>query len=375
MRLNIHLSIEMKFRYLLKEYFTYSASEKKGIFVLLILLLLFFLLPYVFQGNVSEFSFQDETRQKELNRLLSEIVSKKETSEPDRIVSKLFHFNPNTVSQSELCSLGFSNFQSRNIIKYRNKGGFFKSKKDLLRIYGISEKTLAQYDSFMEFPKVIKRVKRIVDKPEKTLFLFDPNSISVSDWIRLGVPKKVAKRIRKYIASGASFKSASDLEKIYGLDNRIIKELYPYINIEKEQLVADQIELRSIDLNKVDSVGLKQLSGIGVVLSRRILKYRKLLGGFSSKEQLKEVYGVSKERFDRIADRLIIDSTSVHKLEINSISSYNLRKHPYIDYRTAKDIVRYRDRKGPFSSLIQLRECRLLSDSTFLKMRPYLNIN
>ena len=47
------------------------------------------------------------------------------------------------------------------------------------------------------------------------------------------------------------------------------------------------------DLNEVDSVWLTSIHGIGPVLSKRLVKYRKLLGGFNSIDQLKEVYGLS----------------------------------------------------------------------------------
>ena len=363
----------MKIRYLLKEYFIYSASEKKGIFILLFLILLFFLLPFFLQEKTNELSLQDELKQEELNRLLSEIVSRKDTTELQINTSKLFRFDPNKVNQSQLRSLGFTDFQTKNIIKYRSKGGVFRKKKDLVRIYGISSKNLSPYDSFIYFSKTKKDSRKIVAAPKRILFPFDPNVISEHDWERLGVLKGIAKRIKKYLASGASFKSASDLGKIYGFDTLLLKELYPYVCIENKQPIKEEILL--VDLNRVDSIGLEHLPGIGAVLSRRIIKYRDFLGGFSSKEQLIEVYGISKQKFNRLSDKLTVDSSLVHKLRINSINSDNLRKHPYVDYRTAKDIIRYRKRKGSFSSLEQLREYRLLPDSTFVKLRPYLNLN
>ena len=363
----------MKIQFLLKEYFTYSASEKKGIFILLILILFFFFLPFLFQVKTNKTSNQDKIKQEELSRLLSDIVSKTEVEKPKIDKSKLFRFDPNKVSHSQLCKLGFTDYQSKNIIKYRSKGGVFRNKKDLLRIYGISSKDLSSFDSFIDFPKARKSSKRIVSEPKKILFSFNPNLISENDWKRLGVSSRIAKRIKKYLASGASFKSASDIGKIYGFDTLLLKDLYPYVRIDNKLLMKKEVLL--VDLNKVDSIGLKQLPGIGAVLSRRILKYRDLLGGFSSKEQLIEVYGISKQNFDPISDKLIVDSTLVQKLGINSIKSEDLRKHPYIDYRMAKDIIRYRERKGSFSSLKKLIEYRLISDSTFVKIRPYLNLN
>ncbi|MBN1108862.1 MAG: helix-hairpin-helix domain-containing protein, partial [Bacteroidales bacterium] len=52
-----------------------------------------------------------------------------------------------------------------------------------------------------------------------------------------------------------------------------------------------------IELNTCDSAMLEALPGLGPVLSARIIKYRKLLGGYVSAEQLREVYGLSEETF------------------------------------------------------------------------------
>ena len=54
------------------------------------------------------------------------------------------------------------------------------------------------------------------------------------------------------------------------------------------------------DLNTATALELKTVNGIGDKLSQRIVKYRKRLGGFSSEEQLNEVYGLSEEVVNNI---------------------------------------------------------------------------
>ena len=68
-----------------------------------------------------------------------------------------------------------------------------------------------------------------------------------------------------------------------------------------------------IDINGCDSAALVALPGIGPVLSARIIKYRKLLGGFASVEQLKEVYGLPEETYEMIKGRLYADSSGTQK--------------------------------------------------------------
>jgi len=52
-----------------------------------------------------------------------------------------------------------------------------------------------------------------------------------------------------------------------------------------------------LDINTSDSSALVTLPGIGPVLSMRIIRYRNLLGGFWSVNQLKEIYGLPEETF------------------------------------------------------------------------------
>ncbi|HEX2921598.1 MAG TPA: helix-hairpin-helix domain-containing protein, partial [Bacteroidales bacterium] len=73
-----------------------------------------------------------------------------------------------------------------------------------------------------------------------------------------------------------------------------------------------------IELNSCDSAILEGLPGIGPVLSARIIRFRNLLGGFSSVNQLKEVYGLSPETFESIKGRFSADQSKTRKTNINS---------------------------------------------------------
>ncbi|MBO7607819.1 MAG: helix-hairpin-helix domain-containing protein [Paludibacteraceae bacterium] len=65
-----------------------------------------------------------------------------------------------------------------------------------------------------------------------------------------------------------------------------------------------------IELNTADTTTLKQLRGIGSKLSQRIVKYRKKIGGFSHKEQLKDIYGLSEETYLHILPHVWVDTTA-----------------------------------------------------------------
>ena len=72
-------------------------------------------------------------------------------------------------------------------------------------------------------------------------------------------------------------------------------------------------------INAADTTGFKSLKGIGSYYSSKIVKYRKALGGFTSVEQLKEVYGILPEVIDQNVSRLIVDSWISLKLILTHV--------------------------------------------------------
>jgi DNA uptake protein ComE-like DNA-binding protein len=129
-----------------------------------------------------------------------------------------------------------------------------------------------------------------------------------------------------------------------------------------------------IELNSATVEQLQALPGIGPVLSNRILKYKNRLGGFSSKGQLKEVFGLSTETFVRIESCVIVDKSLIQELNLNVVKLDQLKKHPYISFRQAMDLMRYRERKGKFQNIEDINKLNLLPDSVYVKVRPYLKI-
>ena len=64
------------------------------------------------------------------------------------------------------------------------------------------------------------------------LFYFDPNTITGSDWKRLGLRDKTIKTIENYRSKGGHFYKPEDLQRIYGLHDDEYERLKPYIKIE-----------------------------------------------------------------------------------------------------------------------------------------------
>ena len=48
-------------------------------------------------------------------------------------------FDPNVADSALLCRVGFPSFMARNLIRYRSKGGVFRTPESLKRIYGMTD--------------------------------------------------------------------------------------------------------------------------------------------------------------------------------------------------------------------------------------------
>ena len=145
------------------------------------------------------------------------------------------------------------------------------------------------------------------------LFYFDPNTISGSEWKRLGLRDKTIKTIENYLSKGGHFYNPEDLQKIYGLREDEYERLKPYIKIESNISKANdnfvsfksKEEIQSvktyaarysiIDVNIADTTAFISLPGIGSKLATRIVNFRDKLGGFYSIDQIGEtfVFGAS----------------------------------------------------------------------------------
>lgn len=130
-----------------------------------------------------------------------------------------------------------------------------------------------------------------------------------------------------------------------------------------------------VELNSADTLDLKELRGIGSTFAKRIVKYRDLLGGFFSKEQVKEVYGMSDSLYQSILPHLLVDTQQVTRIDLNTATIDQLKRHPYLDYYQAKAIVRSREKNGNYATVDELLDIALIDQETYNKIKNYITIH
>ncbi|MEO8824115.1 MAG: helix-hairpin-helix domain-containing protein [Ginsengibacter sp.] len=223
---------------------------------------------------------------------------------------------------------------------------------------------------------------------KKELFYFDPNTASENDWVRLGVRKKTAQTIQKYIAKGGKFYKSEDIRKIYGLNESDAKRLIPYVsiaNVKKNfptvqnhypetNYYPKKIPIQPVDINVADTSAFIALPGIGSKLSKRIIGFREKLGGFYSVDQIAETYNLPDSTFEKIKKYLVPGSKTIKKININSATVEELKAHPYISFSIANAIVQFRQQHGNFKQLNEIRKIMLITDEFFTKATPYLAV-
>lgn len=134
-----------------------------------------------------------------------------------------------------------------------------------------------------------------------------------------------------------------------------------------------------LDLNSADTTELKYLRGIGPYIAKRIVQYRKDLGGYVSVEQLREIeplcdYDLSDEhmfKFDSVLPHLWVNTDSVRRMPVNRMSAGALSKHPYLRFDQAKAVYEQRRRKFNLKSIDDIRP--LIGDSLATTIQPYLD--
>ena len=115
----------------------------------------------------------------------------------------------------------------------------------------------------------------------------------------------------------------------------------------KNKAVSNKVPLLS--LNSATAEDLQKISGIGPVLSNRIISYRNYLGGFSQLSQCYEVYGLDSLVVQRLLKGFRIERIpQISKVDLDTVSLWELMRVPYVDRKLAQSIVLWRTRWGVF---------------------------
>lgn len=223
-------------------------------------------------------------------------------------------------------------------------------------------------------------------------FFFDPNSADEETWRRTGLDGRTIQSILRYRQKGGMFRDKTDLKKIYTMQDSIYQLLEPYIFIKKDEKPpapspSQHKEKNSfpekekapyvieiIELNTADSSSLISLPGIGPYYAEKIMQYREKLGGYHDFQQLLEIRGVDSTRLAGLAGQVTTDPQMILKMDLNTVTFKEMLRHPYFEYFLVKAIFSYRDKAKRIRSVDELRDLDIMYDELYEKIAPYLSV-
>ena len=235
-------------------------------------------------------------------------------------------FDPNTADSTTLLKLGLRPWQVRNIYKYRSHGGIYKKPEDFARLYGLSAH---KYKQLLPYIRIAEEY-----------------SMSAAEYVKRYNPSLNNSRENSYEKKGVVYEE---------------KTARP--DYQRKISIGEHITL-----NTADTTQLKRVPGIGSGYSKAIIRYGERLGGYVSVDQLDEIEGFPTET----KQFFIIDNPTPHKLNVNTMTLSELKRHPYINFYQAKAITDYRRIHGHISSLQQLSTCPDFPETAIKRLLPYV---
>ncbi|SFV29696.1 ComEA family DNA-binding protein [Thermoflavifilum thermophilum] len=306
----------MSFPDRMRTWLTFSRNQRKAILAMFLLIGISMLFPLLITRFYPEQPLKIEIITGDSLQArtggLSQASAQQQSSHS--LPNQLFYFDPNTATLEDWLRLGISKHTAVIILHYREKGGRFRKKEDLMKIYGFQQ---ADYQRLAPYV-------RMGDKTNDS-----------------------AKHVRLPAVSASG----------------------TYIHQKQTSLQ------QKIELNSADTLLLMQLPGIGSAYARHIIRYRERLGGFYTADQLKEISHIPDSIIQRVLPWVSIDTGLIRPMDLNTVQLGELAIHPYIGYALASLIIAYREQHGPYREVADLQKLVLVNEQIYRKLVHYLVVN
>lgn len=316
---------------MLKDFFYFSKGQRLAIILLLVIVVLTITGSYILQLLPPKESPEDSeiflTQSDKFMKTLQSADSIRKLKQSEEYYRnfahskidyeqmadyKLFRFDPNIADSIVFARLGLKPWVIKNILRYRSKGGNYKTPDDFAKVWGLTE------DKFLELKPYIE----IESKTEvKTSNYEKPDTASPA--------------------------------------------------VKQQEFFAE----KPVNINTADTAELMTVKGIGRKYANGIVKYRSLLGGYSNVEQVLEVYGMTTENFEKIKDKLTVNAGEITKIDVNKAGIDRLRSHPYLNYYQAKAVYELRRRKVKLKGINELNHLDEFTPEQLIKVSPYLKFD
>jgi competence protein ComEA len=287
----------------------FSRSQTNGFLIFLPLVLgLIFSEPLYRNWKASE-SQDFTTDVRKLDSLVAILESRSETvAEPHlQDTFRLSRFDPNTATPEILLSIGFREQLVKRIVNFRNKGGRFRIKKDLAKIYGLDSIQFARVAPYLDLPDLLpdqKKAFKSFKAVESRRIVRAPIDINTADSAALkkvyGIGEKLALRILKYRDALGGFISMEQLKEVYRLDTAVLKSL------KRDFFVGRDFKPALVNLNSAGRQDLAAHPYLSSKAADAIVAYRFQHGEFRNIEDLRKIPAMDTTTFRKVLPYLTV---------------------------------------------------------------------
>lgn len=233
----------------------------------------------------------------------------------------------------------------------------------------------------------IKQAKEEASKPK--IYPFNPNYLKDFKAYQLGITTQEFDRLKKFRDDGEWINSASDFQEVTQISDSLLAAIKPYFKFP-DWVIAQQkrenefkkyqsqlkTDAQKQNLNTATSIQLQEISGIGEVLAKRIVRRREKIGGFRSNLQLKDIWGLKYQVRAKLLEEFTVKlDEEPEKIDINKANVVQLTEVPYFDYELAREIVHFIKVREGITNFEELSKIYDFPSDKIDRIKLYLEIN
>jgi len=270
-----------------KSHFTFSKEQRNGIFLLLVLIVVF----QCFYFFV-EFPAEDTSGNKEaLSKFIKEIDSLR-LVQLEKNKPKTYPFNPNYITDFKGATLGMTNEEIDRLIAFRKQNKWINSSKQFQEVTKVSDSLLNAISTYFKFPEWITNPKPknnaiYSDNSKPKIFAQkqDLNTATAQQLQKVnGVGKVFSDRIIKYRNKfKGGFIADVQLLDVYGLTSEVIEKITNQFTVKTPKTI------QQININAATIGDLVTVPHIDYDLAHNIIEQRQLREGYNSIDELTKV--------------------------------------------------------------------------------------
>jgi DNA uptake protein ComE-like DNA-binding protein len=293
-----------------KSHFWYHKSQRNGIFILILLIVIFQFI-IVFVDFYSEEKVNIDTPK--VIAFHHQIDSLRKINLENKRL-KIFPFNPNYITDYKGAQLGMSLVEIDKLLAFRKTGEFINSRKEFQKVTTISDSLLNSISPYFKFPDWVvernqnmqlstSRDTRLFAEKSKYILTSTDINLAVKEDLKTinGIGEKLSERIIKYRSKLQGFSKLNQLYEVWGLDTEVVGKLL---------LVFKVINLPNIKKINVNTVSFRELLKnpyLDYELCKKIFEYKDEVAELQDISELKNIIDFPLELYDRIVLYLVAE--------------------------------------------------------------------